>query len=169
MASLPRIGSSRSSLSSRFRIAALGSIVATLSAGPALAALGGPLESVEADRAHMRAAAAPALQMEGYTVHPMTLAGGGVVREYADKNGVVFALNWTAPGRPDLRQLLGEQHFADFQADNGVVRRVRTRRAMVTRRPDLVVHSGGRPGGFFGVAYIPSVVPPGFSAVDVQQ
>ena len=99
----------------------------------------------------------------------------GIVREFVNGDGVVFAVAWRGPGRPDLRQLLGSA-FDTFQAkvtapdsnttvasDGAVVHHGRLRRALVVEQRDLFVHSAGHPGAFFGFATLPQQTPPGFS------
>jgi hypothetical protein len=104
--------------------------------------------------------------MGAYTMHTLTLANGGVVREYANASGAVFAVAWRAPGRPDLQQLLGD-NFATLQADN-VRTGPRLRRPLRVQRDSLVVHSGGHPGGFWGLAYLPQQLPAGVSPTDLK-
>jgi hypothetical protein len=135
-------------------------------AAPALAALGGAYDSVESDRIHL-SARLNSTAAATYTVHALTLANGGVAREYTRGDGVVFAIAWRGPGRPDLRQLLGG-YFDTFQADNGLPGGRRTRRPLSVDRPDFIVRSGGHPGAFWGVAYLPQLAPAGFSVNDLQ-
>jgi hypothetical protein len=78
----------------------------------------------------------------------------------------VFAVTWRGGGRPDLRQLLGE-HFQTLQADNVRAGR-RTRRPLSVNRPDLIVLTGGHPGGFWGVAFLPQMAPAGFSTSELK-
>lgn len=135
-------------------------------AAPAHAALGGTYDSVQADRAHM-AARLSSTAAATHTVHTLTLPNGGATREYARSDGVVFAVTWRGPGRPDLRQLLGV-HFDTFQSDNALRGGRRARRPLSVNRTDLIVHSGGHSGAFWGVAYLPKMAPAGFSANDLQ-
>jgi hypothetical protein len=79
----------------------------------------------------------------------------------------VFAVVWRAPGRPDLRQLLGG-HFDTLQADNATRVGRRYRRPLAVSRSELVVQSGGHSGAFWGVAVLPGMEPPGFSLNDLK-
>jgi len=136
-------------------------------ASPAAAALGGGAASVEADRVHLSAASL-VTTAAGYTTYALTLPNGGVVKEFLGGDGAVFAVSWRAPGRPDLVQLLGDR-FATFQSDNvPAAHHGRRRLPPAVNRPDFVVHSGGRPGAFHGVAYLPQQMPAGFSIKDMQ-
>jgi hypothetical protein len=132
---------------------------------PAHAHLGGPYASVEADRAHMTARI-HSTAAATHTVHALTLGNGGIVKEYTRADGTVFAVTWRGPGRPDLRQLLGD-HFSTMQTDNVRIGR-RVRRPMSVKRPDLIVQSGGHSGAFWGVAILPKLEPPGFSLSDIN-
>ncbi len=134
-------------------------------AAPAHAALGGAYASVEADRAHLSARMSSQAS-GGYTVHALTLANG-VVHEYARIDGVVFAVTWQGPARPDLRQLLGG-YFDAFQSDNALHHGRRARRPFSVNRSDFIVRTSGHPGAFSGVAYLPQMAPAGFSAADLQ-
>jgi hypothetical protein len=133
---------------------------------PAHASLGGVYSSVESDRTHMVARMRSA-SAQSYQVHTMTLPNLGEVREFTGKDGIVFAVAWKGPGRPDLRQLLGP-HFETFQEDNIPPQGRRTRRPMNVNRPDLIVHSAGHPGAFWGFAYLPQQTPSGFSSSDLK-
>ena len=101
------------------------------------------------------------------TVETLTLPNGGTVEEYVGAHGVVFGVSWRGPGRPDLEQLLGD-HFATLQADNPLPGGRRTRSPLTVNRTDLVVHSGGHPGAFWGSAYLPQQLPAGFSLKDLH-
>lgn len=127
----------------------------------AWAALGGPYSSVAVDRTHMAAKLAVASAVT-HTVHTLTLANGGKVRELTRADGVVFAVTWRGPGRPDLRQLLGP-HFNAMQTDNAAATGRHARRPLRVDRDTLVLRSGGHPGAFWGYALLPKMAPTGFS------
>ena len=132
----------------------------------AWAALGQRLDSVRADRDHLSAVMRS--QARGaQTVHTLSLGNGGVVQEYENAEGVVFAVSWRAPGRPDLRQLLGD-HFATMQADTVRADGRRVRAPLRVGRTDLVVRTSGHPGAFRGLAYLPQLVPAGFTGQDLR-
>ena len=134
--------------------------------GPAQASLGQRAASVEADRVHLSARMASTAATT-HTVQTLTLANGGIVREYLDPDGVVFAVSWRSPGRPDLRQLLGAK-FETLQADAVHLGTPRTRRPLAVNRSGLIIHSGGHPGAFWGLGYLPQRIPAGFTASDLQ-
>jgi hypothetical protein len=135
----------------------------------AQASLGGDIASVETDRMHMKAkhAAHQIPSSTGsYNVHETTLPTGTMVRQYVSQNGVVFAVTWSGPFMPDLRQLLGP-HF-----DTMVARQSKQNhsghRILRQHESDLVVESGGHPRSFAGRAYLPDALPVGVAEKDIQ-
>lgn len=152
-ASLPR---------GRRRLAALA--LAALSSAPAYATLGGDLASVEADRLQMQATVRHASQAT-YTVHELTLANKGVVREYTSPQGVVFAVTWHGSAMPDLRQLLGA-HFDALQQSRD---RQRGGLGHFSARTDkIVITNTGQLRSFHGSAYLIDGLPNGVSANEIR-
>jgi hypothetical protein len=131
---------------------------------PAFAALGADAASVEADRASMKGQLriAPAA---GYTVHEIQTPANTVVREYVTPGGKVFAVSWRGPFLPDLRQTLGS-YFAKYQeaasAPHG------GHRHLSIEQPDLIVHSDGHMRAFYGLAYVPMLLPLNLSIDDIK-
>ena len=130
--------------------------------------LGGPLSSVDADRAHMGAALSSTREAT-HVRHVLGLGEAGEVREYTNAAGQVFAVSWETAGRPDLRQLLGQAMFAGYQAKAAApgVRHGRPGAASMAEG-DLVVQSFGHPGAFSGFAYVPSLTPAGFTGSELR-
>jgi hypothetical protein len=156
-----------------------------LMTSPAYATLGGDVGSIATDVATMNASAqapVPAVahsaasastssgtSTSAVTLHTLTLPTGTVVHEYVSSSGVVFALAWQGPVLPPLKQLLGTIQFTQYTQ---AVSAAQTSGYMHGRSHvvlnDLVVMSGGHMGAFFGVAYLRSAMPAGFSANDIQ-
>jgi len=157
-------------MASQFRLMNAVGLVACLAgltyAATAHATLGAGYSSVEADRVHMSAKVSTTAAAT-YMAHALTLANGGMVKEYSRNDGTVFAVTWRGPGRPDLRQLLGS-HFDTLQADNATRIGRRIRRPMAVNRADFIVQTGGHSGAFWGVAMLPQMEPAGFSANDLK-
>jgi hypothetical protein len=149
-----------------------GALAALIGAGvlvqarPADAGLGRAYSSVDTDRLVLGATVA-STSAGPYTVHTLTLANRGVVKEFTRADGVVFAVVWRAPGRPDLRQLLCDS-FETMQADVAARSGRHRRQPIMVNRTDLMVQSGGHPGVFWGVAMIPQLQPAGFSVSDLK-
>jgi hypothetical protein len=127
----------------------------------AMAGLGGAVDLGGADHARMQVRLHAATPAGAGALHRLTLGNGGEVREYTNSAGVVYALRWTGPGKPDLKTLLGP-HFAALQADNPVNARHGLRRAPMVNRTDLRIVTGGHAGAFWGYAWLPQTVPAGF-------
>lgn len=125
-------------------------------------ALGGDAASVTADRQSMKGTLA-AEQRNGYTVDTIKTPAGLAVREYLS-SGSVFAVTWSGPLLPDLRQLLGGYFDRYLQAARDARARHGRRSALAIQQPDLVVHSGGHMRSFVGRAYLPAMVPSGVDA-----
>jgi hypothetical protein len=128
---------------------------------PAAAALGEPLASIQADGQRLQAATARVQAGSGYSVHELQQATGGSVREYVSPAGVVFALTWSGPFKPDLQQLLG-RHFGTYAITPRSAGSDRNHLAIDTAA--LVVRAGGRQRAFFGRAWLPALLPAGVDA-----
>lgn len=143
---------------------AFASAAGLLLSQPAHASLGGAVESVERDRVHLKAVTRSQTG-PGYTVHIMTAASGTAIREYATPEGKVFAVTWSGPAMPDLRQLLGT-YFATYATDPHARRNGHAHRQI--DRPELVVRSSGHQRAFSGKAYVPSMIPTGVAIDELQ-
>jgi hypothetical protein len=128
---------------------------------PVTAALGGNETSVQSDRARMRAAFLRMTRAERYTVHEMRAPSGTVVREYVSTAGAVFAVAWSGPWQPDLRQVLGTYFEQYVQAAHAVRARRAGHGPLLVQEPGLVVQLSGHPRAFAGRAYVPVLVPQG--------
>jgi hypothetical protein len=138
------------------------------------AELGGTVSGVQADGARMARRVA-SVTLGGFTRHDLTRANGGMVREFTNAKGQVFAITWSGPGKPDLRTLLG-RYFSTFQAGSGFTafraggRTMHSpRRPPQVSQPDLQVQTGGHMGWFNGVALVPSLAPAGFAPASLAQ
>jgi len=130
----------------------------------ARAALGANADSVEADRVVMRGLVRPAaptvLQKQ-----QLQLPSGTVVTEYLNGSGTVYAVTWRGPSLPNLRQVLGN-YFVNYQnaARTPVVRH----RLVRVSTPNLVIESSGKMRAFVGRAWVPTLLPSGVTAADIQ-
>jgi hypothetical protein len=125
----------------------------------ASASLGQDLASVQVDQARMKGSL-HIVEAAGHTVHEIHVPGGTRIREYVSPGGIVFAITWQGPFRPDLQQLLGT-YFDEFREAAQAARTKHHGRApLVIERPELVVTLGGHMRAFFGRAYDPGLVPP---------
>jgi hypothetical protein len=136
---------------------------------PAKAGLGDTVASVQADRVSMKGQVR-ARSEPGYSVQEITAASGVVVREYVSPSGVIFAVRWSGPAMPNLQQTLGSyftQYVSTAKAERAKGQRVGHHHLEI-RGPSLVVHAGGHMRQYFGLAYVPSLVPQNLSISDLQ-
>jgi hypothetical protein len=135
-----------------------------LYAHEAHAVLGATQDTIQADQIRFRGVRRQHTDWQ-MTTHEISLADGSGIKEYVNAAGLVFAVSWRTRLKPNLETLLGAQYVAapatSAGAPNGVTS---LKRQQSLRRPNLVVHQGGRMNAFAGVAYIPSLVPNGVNA-----
>ncbi len=132
----------------------------------AQAELGGTMASVVVDGDRLGAKTV-STATGSYTRHDLTRTNSGMVHEFTNSSGQVFAVVWQGPGKPDLRQLLGP-HFAALQQDSAIGQTMHAlRRPLQVNQSDLQIQTGGHMGWFHGVAFIPSLAPPGFSPAEL--
>jgi hypothetical protein len=139
----------------------------------ASAALGGDMESVQADQAAMGASQQGSAATEhisaateNYTVYELQTPAGITVREYLSLSGTVFAIAWQGPVLPNLSQLLGA-YFSKY-TEAATDARHTGHGHLNIQLPDLVVESNGRVRAFFGRAYLPNGLPQGVVVSDIQ-
>ena len=131
--------------------------VALAAAAPAFAALGGAPMAAPPQVATAGTQQAVTSAGAAYTHLQRQLDTGTVLHEFVDAGGSVFAVAWSGPFLPDLRELLG----ASFTAMQESAARGRTS-ALSISRPDLVLVSAGHMRGFEGRAWLPTRLPAGF-------
>lgn len=155
-------------MSTRLCLAMIGCGLLAASALPALAALGDNVASVSTDRLHMHAQLKGTTSSVGFTVQEIVAPSGTLVREYISPSGTVFAVSWTGPSKPDLRQLFGSYFQQYVGASSSVRHGAAARRHFEVRQADLVVQSSGRMRAFHGRAYVPSLFPSGVTPDDIR-
>ena len=96
-----------------------------------------------------------------YTVLSKELDSGTTVHEYVDAGGTVFAVAWSGPFMPDLKEILGI-HFDKMQ--HAAERRDAPRSRLAVRGSDVVIVSTGHMRALQGRAWLPSKLPAGFDA-----
>ncbi len=144
----------------------LAACVMTLAVLPhvARAALGQPESAVSTDVQQLRASAKSTLRTT-YRLHEIQLPSGSVLREFAVPNGNVFAVAWSGPSIPNLRQALGSYFDAYVNA-------AKTPHAGHTHLQILedgfVMQSAGHMRAFSGRAYLPQAIPAGTSLDEIR-
>ncbi len=102
----------------------------------------------------------------GFSVHILE-AQGRSVREYVSSDGMVFGLVWKHQAGP----LNLEQLFGPYYGDYSRAALVQPRQSHKFHRIEterLIVERGGRMGATWGRAWIPSLLPSGFSKDQIQ-
>ncbi len=150
------------------QLALAGAAFAVLFSGlPARAALGGDMASILTDQAQMQGRR-KTTAMGSYTIHEIEAANGAVVREYQSEGSTVFAVAWSGPLAPDVRQILGsyfDQYTKALKAQSGTPR---VRRPIMVYEPGLAIELSGHPRWFVGKVYVPEQLPVGLRAEDIR-
>ena len=133
--------------------------------GSAHAALGGDSASVLADGAELHGVVNSVISQQ-YDIQEITTDTGLRVREYVNRDGVVFAVSWAGPVLPDLQRLLGT-HYVEYTAALAALNHPGLHRSIRVALPELIVESGGHLRAYAGRALLPALVPPGVSAADL--
>jgi hypothetical protein len=142
----------------------VGALMVALAPCLACAALGEPESSVAGDVQQLEGSI-KATQRANYRVHEIQLPSGTILREFATEGGTVFAVAWSGPMMPNLRQALGhyfDAYVAAAQATQG------GRHHFQMKQGDLVIQSGGHMRRFSGRAYLPQAVPAGVSVDELH-
>ena len=142
--------------------AALAVAAATVTA-PAAASLGGDESTVASDNAVLEGKMKVA-RVQRYAVHEIAAPSGTVVREFVSPAGKVFAVAWSGPTMPDLRQVLGP-YFDTYVA---AVQQRKAKGPVNVVLPGLVVQSSGHMRAFSGKAYLPNAVPAGVASEEIK-
>ncbi len=104
-------------------------------------------------------------ERSNYRIHEILLPSGTLVREYSTSGGTVFAVAWSGPAIPDLRQTLGRY----FESYTTAARAPHVgHHHLQIRRNDFVMESNGHMRAFAGNAYLPQVIPDGFSPTELH-
>ena len=138
--------------------------MSALWSGSARAALGSDAASVSVDGASMHGDVQSEIR-ERYQVLKISTAAGISVREYLDKDGIVFAVSWNGPVPPDLQRLLGE-HFTTYAAALAAVDHPGVRRSLRVESSGLILELGGHLRAYAGRAYLAALIPGGIPAAE---
>jgi len=142
----------------------VGALMVALAPRLACAALGEPESSITDEVQHLKGSIKSTLRTN-YRVHEIQLPSGTVLREFAAIDGKVFAVAWSGPAIPDLRQALGryfDVYVTAAQAKHG------GHRHLQIEQSEFVMQSSGHMRAFSGRAYLPQALPPGTSADEIR-
>jgi hypothetical protein len=136
-----------------------------LCVGSAHAGLGGDAASALADGFELHGTV-NSMNLAQYDIQEITADSGLRVREYVNRDGVVFAVSWAGPVLPDLQRLLGT-HYVEYTTALAALNHPGLHRSVRVALPELIVESGGHMRAYAGRALLPALVPPGVSAADL--
>jgi len=137
-----------------------------LCGGSARAALGGDAASVRSDTDEMHGVVHSTL-LQHYDVEEITTDSGMRVREFLNRNGIVFAVTWNGPAVPDLQRLLGT-NFAVYTKALAESNQSGRQRSLQIASSELLVESGGHLRAYVGRAYLPALIPAGTPTSDLR-
>lgn len=126
-------------------------------ASGAYASLGGDAASVMADASELHGIV-QASSHQSFEVEEIVTDNGMRIREFLNRDGIVFAVTWTGPVMPDLQRVLGPQ-FGVYTAALAAREHLGLQRFVRVATPDLVVESDGHLRAYIGRAYLPAMVP----------
>ena len=130
----------------------------------ASAALGEPEATVTDDVQQLKGSV-KSMQRSNYRVHEIQLPSGTVLREFAALDGNVFAVAWSGPAIPNLRQALGR--YFDIYVTAAKAKHAGHRHLEIQQN-DLVVQSSGHMRAFSGRAYLPQSLPAGTTVAELR-
>jgi hypothetical protein len=139
-------------------------LIAALSPCIAAAALGEPEASVQTDAVQLRGSLKVTAHLS-YQSHEIQLPSGTLLREFAATDGKVFAVAWSGPAMPNLRQALGTYFDNYVTAAKGPHS---GHHRLEIHDSGLVVQASGHMRAFSGLAYLPSAVPSGVNVGELQ-
>jgi Protein of unknown function (DUF2844) len=147
----------------------LGALSAALLLGSmaAHAALGDGAASVARDRAALRAGAVKTTSFGIYDRHEMVTEDGATVREFADRSGTIFAIDFSGPAAPDLKTVLGS-HYDSYLAAAKNAQRGHNHHVLSMQADDMVISIVRSQREFQGQAHLPALFPEGVTAQDLR-
>jgi hypothetical protein len=133
---------------------------------PARAALGETATSIQSDATVLKSAVTQrSVARPEFTVQRLTLPNGTAVDEFLSPSGTVFAVTWHGIRPPDLSQLLGS-YFVEYQTA-ATQPHLRSNHVHIdTGR--MIYRAGGHMRAYWGSAHVPSLLPAGVTAGDIQ-
>jgi hypothetical protein len=105
--------------------------------------------------------------LQQFEIQQILTDNGMQVREFLNRDGIVFAVTWAGPVVPDLQQLLGAK-FAVYAAALAAREQPGLRRSVRVATTDFVVESDGHLRAYVGRAYLPQMIPIGVSAAELR-
>lgn len=133
---------------------------------PVCAALGEDAGSVLADTGELHGILHSIWQSR-YAIQEIDTDSGVRVREFLNRDGIVFAVAWSGPVVPSLKRLLGPS-FAEYSHALAELQQPGLQRTLRIASEGLIVELGGHLRAYSGHAFLPALVPPGVSTADLR-
>jgi hypothetical protein len=140
--------------------------VVIASTRPAAAELGGNIDSVYHDSAHM-AANVQVRNAEHYRIYEITTSVGTTIREFVSSDGMVFGIAWEGPFAPEMKQLLGK-NYEEYEKAIRAATTKYGRRPLSIHLQGLEFETGGHMAWYVGRAYIPLMMPSGAKPQEIR-
>jgi len=142
-------------------------LITSLFCLPAMAALGGDLNSVQDDATQMKATV-KIQHKQAYAIHQIADKNKTVVREFVSPDGRVFGVAWQGPFLPSLSQILGSYLQQYHDAVEQEHAKGPGRHPLMIHQSGLVVETSGHMRAYYGRAYVPDLLPQGVAAEEVR-
>lgn len=141
-------------------------LIALFISSSAWAALGDREAVINSDVAKLKSASHSTEKKALYTVHEIETPIAKI-REFVDKNGLVFAVSWRGIRRPDLSVLLGS-YFEEYNNIDARRPRMTTRQPVNIQTSKIMVKKGGHMRDIKGIAVINDQLPAGVTVEELQ-
>ena len=100
------------------------------------------------------------------------LDNGGIITEFSDSSGTIFAVSWDAPTMPDLSALLGAYNTSWLESQriaNNKSGPTLSSRHFSANVGDWSIVSTGHLRAYRGYSWLRSAVPPGFDLAELAK
>ena len=141
-------------------------VIFIVSAPVAFAGLGDPAESVHLDKKNLSSKLVNSDIYPAYSTQNLE-SDSSTIKEYINKDGIIFAITWQGLDHPDLSVLLGS-HYENYKTLVKLEPPQAGRRHHSVKRENLVVQKWGNMRNLRGRAYDPLLLPPGVALDEIK-
>ncbi len=139
---------------------------AFFAASSAQATVGQGASSVQSDMAQLKGTNYKVTTNSVYTTYSF-FAYGDTIKEYANNDGVIFAMRWHGVSQPPIKDILGT-YFNSYAAASAARAHLHMRRPIMIKTPTIHVFRGGHMRDWLGTAFVQSLAPSGITAGDLR-
>lgn len=130
------------------------------------ATLGEPIANADTNMQKLKGSQKASFSTSQYSVHEMT-ADGNRIKQFANAEGLVFAVSWRGISKPDLSVLFGS-YFQEYKALLSTASKQPGKRNVSMETSRMVIKRGGHMRDQRGFAYVPSLVPQGLNLEELE-